>query len=218
MIRMKRTIRAVAVWLVIALIPLPAAADEDVVIMRNGDRLTGELKSLERGKLRFDTSATGTIPIEWDEVDFLSSGQNVQVETEAGVRYLGHLQRASDKQQVIVVTDEGPISLDASHVVLMTPIEEKGIERLDVDVTAGYSFAKASEVQQFHLGVDADFRTETRIFGLTMDAVTSDSADTEASQRQSLDLEYTRLWPNRWLTGGVVRLDRNGRPPVRLHR
>ena len=40
-----------------------AGADTDVVTMINGDRLTGEVKSLERGKLRFDSSATGTIPI-----------------------------------------------------------------------------------------------------------------------------------------------------------
>ena len=181
----------------------------DVVIMKNGDRLTGDVKSLERGKLRFDTDATGTIPIEWDEVDYLSSEQNIQVETEDGVRYLGRLTRAEDKSTVVVETAAGPVRLEAPRVVLMTPIEERGIERLDGDVTAGYSFAKASEVQQFQLGLDMDIRTETRIFGLSADAVTSDSADNESSQRHSLDLQYTRLRPNRWLTGGVVRLDRN---------
>ena len=206
---MKRWILPLGALILTLSLPSLAAASDDTVIMRNGDRLTGEVKSLERGKLRFDTAATGTIPIEWDEVDFLSSSQNIQVETEDGTRYLGQLTRAADKGRVIVETNSGATELDAALVVHMTPIEAAGIERVDGDITAGYNFAKASEVEQFQFGLEFDVRTETRIFGLSADAVTSDSADNESSQRQSLDLEYTRLWPNRWLSGAVVRLDRN---------
>ena len=206
---MNRSIRTIGALLLVFSLPVFAGDKTDVVIMKNGDRLTGDVKSLERGKLRFDTDATGTIPIEWDEVDYLSSDQNIQVETDAGVRYLGQLTRASDKSRVIVETSAGPVDLEAPNVVLMTPIEEKGIERLDGEITAGFNFAKASEVQQFQLGLDADFRTETRIFGLRVDSVISDSEDNESSQRQSLNLDYTRLRPNHWLTGAVLRLDRN---------
>lgn len=207
------SMRRIQVAAVVALIAssMPAIGGEktDVVIMDNGDRLTGEVKSLERGKLRFDTDATGTIPIEWDEVAYLSSSQNIQVETENGDRYLGHLLATGDERRIVVATGTGPSVLDTEHVVLMTPIEAEGIERLDGDITAGYSFAKASAVKQFQLGLDLDVRTETRIFGLAVDAVSSDSEDNESSQRQSLDLEYTRLRANRWLTGAVIRLDRN---------
>jgi hypothetical protein len=186
-----------------------AAEKTDVLFFSNGDRLTGEIKSLERGKLRFNTDATGTIAIEWDDVAFLSSDQNIQVETEAGVRHLGRLSLAADQVQLVVETDAGPVNLEMQQVVLMTPIEERGIDRLDGDVSVGYNFAKASEVQQFQFSADLDFRTETRIFALEADAVQSDSEDNDSSQRQSLDLTYTRLRENRWLTGAVIRLDRN---------
>ena len=62
-----------------------ASADNDVVFFHNGDRLTGEVKSLERGKFRFKTAATDTISIEWDDVAYLSSDQNIQVEWELNV-------------------------------------------------------------------------------------------------------------------------------------
>ena len=64
---------------------------------------------------------------------------------------------------VIVETQSGPIELESSHVVLMTPIEGRDVSRLDGDITAGYNFAKASEITQVHFGLDMDFRTETRI-------------------------------------------------------
>lgn len=203
-----KTVASVAALLAMAA-PMISLAATDVVMFANGDRLTGEVKSLERGILRFKTEATDTISIEWDEVAFLQSDQNIQVETEAGTRFLGHLTVALEEGRVIVETDSGPVDLHAARVVLMTPIEATRIDAIDGDITAGYNFAKASQVQQFQMGLDVNFRTEIREWSLAIDAVTSDSEDNESSQRATLDLNYTRFWPNRWITGAVIRLDRN---------
>ena len=83
--------RLASIALLATIIPLFASANTDVVVFDNGDRLTGEIKSLERGRLRFKTEATDTISIEWDNVAFLSSDQNIQIETYEGRRYLGRL-------------------------------------------------------------------------------------------------------------------------------
>lgn len=190
---------------------MPAVAGDktDVLIFANGDRLTGDVKSLERGMLRFNTDATGTISIEWDEVAFLSSNQNVQVETEDGSRYLGNLIAAGTERRIIVAAEPTPVEFDAEQVVVMTPIEDEDIERLDGAITAGYSFTKASSIERFSVGFDIKFRTEMRIFSGGIDAILTDSDGSDSSQRASADLAYTRLWPDRWLTGAVVRLDRN---------
>ena len=195
--------------LVFAATAAHAAPKTDVVVFNNGDRLTGEVKSLERGRLRFNSDATGTISIEWDDVAYLSSDQNIQVETDEGRRFLGHLTGGGQESVVIVETQSGPIELERAELVLMTPIEERGISRLDGDITAGYNFAKASEVTQVHFGLDMDYRTETRIFSLSADATTSDSATSDSSQRENLELQYRRLLKNRWLASGIVILNRN---------
>ena len=66
------TVALIASLISIAM-PAVAADATDIVIFDNGDRLTGEVKSLERGRLRFKTDATDTISIEWDNVAFLKS-------------------------------------------------------------------------------------------------------------------------------------------------
>jgi hypothetical protein len=190
-------------------LPVLVYAQTDVVIFANGDRLTGEIKSLERGRLRFKTAATDTIAIEWDDVAYLKSDQNIQLETENGDRYLGHLSVSSEQNHVVVETESGPVNLVASNIVIMNPIEEKGLDRFDGDVTAGYNFAKASKVEQAQFGLELEARTETRVIGLEVSSVRSDSQDNDSSQRHSLDLVYKRLWPNRWLSGAVLRLERN---------
>ena len=198
----------ILVWLVVAGSP-NAFAQTDVLSFYNGDRLTGEVKSLERGKLRFKTAATDTISIEWDEVAHLNSNQNIQVETDDGRRFLGHLSGSAEQNFVTVETDSGPVELEVQHVVLMTPIEERGISRLDGDITAGFNFTKASEIQQVLLGLDMDFRTETRILSVKADASLSDSQESESSQRQSFNLQYSRLRANHWLTTGLASAERN---------
>jgi hypothetical protein len=186
-----------------------AQAKTDVVVFSNGDRLTGEVKSLERGRLRFNTDATDTISIEWDNVAYLSSDQNIQVETIQGVRHLGQLAESEKRKTVIVQTDTGSVELGNIQIVKMSPIEDKGVDRFDGDITAGYNFAKADETTQVNLGVDINYRTEHRIASLDLDAVLTDSAENEANQRESLTLDTKRLLRNRWLWGANISLDRN---------
>ncbi len=186
-----------------------ADAKPDVVDFKNGDRLTGEVKSLERGHMRFKTDATDTISIEWDEVAYLSSNQNIQVETILGTRYLGHLARSEEKSNLVVMTDEGPIKLNNIQVVKMTPIEDKGLSRLDGDVTFGYNFAKADESTQMNVGVDMEMRSEIRILSLKFDATLTDSTSNEPNQRESLELDFKRLLRDRWFWSTDISFDRN---------
>ena len=72
-------------------IPASAAPKTDIVLFKNGDRLTGELLSLKRGRLNLNTHATGTIAIEWDKISGVISKQHIQIETGSGIRYFGTL-------------------------------------------------------------------------------------------------------------------------------
>ena len=72
--------------LILATLSLPtlAAPKTDIIVFNNGDKLTGEIKSMKRGRLNFNTDATGTISIEWAEIRHIESLQNIQVETNTG--------------------------------------------------------------------------------------------------------------------------------------
>jgi len=196
--------------------PAIAADATDIVIFVNGDRLTGEFKSLKRGRLRFKTAATDTVSIEWDNVAFLKSDQNIQVETENGARYFGHLSAATDEKRLVVEMSSGPVVLENAHVIKMTPIEGVRRDRIDGDVSAGYTFAKAKKVKTTNLSFDLNYRTESRIWALDFDTLVTDSSEDDkeddddgASENSSLALEYQRLLKNRWLAGGLVRFERN---------
>ena len=116
------TVALLSLWAVSA----NAAPKTDIVLFKNGDRLTGELISLKRGRLNLNTHATGTIGIEWDKVEGVISDQHIQVETGSGIRYFGTLTATEGEASVIVVTNTGPQSLDPNRVIVMSPIEGNG--------------------------------------------------------------------------------------------
>jgi len=187
----------------------PVMADTDVITMINGDTLTGEVKSLERGRLQFNTDATGTINIEWAYVANVSSDQNIQAETESGARYFGRLSQAEEAGKLVIETSRGPAALDHDRIVKMTPIDQESLSDIDLSVSAGYNFTNANSVKQFNIGADAAYRTRIRILSANFSSIVSDSKDSDTSQRQTLGFSNTHLRQNRWLTNANLNFDRN---------
>ena len=113
----------VAITLFLGLLPASAsAAKTDVVVLVNGNAVTGEVKSLEFGSLRYSTDSMGTVSIDWEDILSVSSEQDLQIELSDGTRYYGKLLPAGEPHHVRVVTaSEAPaccISLRRKSSVL----------------------------------------------------------------------------------------------------
>jgi len=186
-----------------------ATAGTDVVEFINGDRLTGEAKSLDRGRLKFDTEPTGVIYIEWEKVAFLKTSDSLQVETENGDRFFGPIQRSENAYETLVETSQGAQKIRNGRVVSIDQIDAAGFSNIDLSASVGYNFTKASDVTQFNVGAEASYRTRIRELHASFSSFISDSTGNDASQRQALNLNYTRLRANRWLNDGGVSFDRN---------
>ena len=64
----------------------------DIIELNNGDKITCEIKELERGKLRCSTDAMGTVYIEWERIVNITTDKTLEVETSQGQRYFGSLE------------------------------------------------------------------------------------------------------------------------------
>jgi hypothetical protein len=201
---MRSVLTLLTVFLQVAL----HAVDTDVVTFANGNMLIGEIKLLDRGKLHFETEATGVVQIEWDKVTSLLSDQNLQLETFRGNRHIGSLKKEDSSGTLLVSNTKRSAELPLDDVVYMRPIEIKTKDRFDVYIRLGATYDKASEVAQFNLGLDLAYLTEKREFNLELDSFVTDNND-ETTQRQDLELNYRALRKNRWFSGGLFKLQKN---------
>lgn len=201
--------RWVLVWLV--LITPAYAAKTDVVILVNGDAVTGEVKSLDFGSLRYSTDSMGTVQIDWEDVVSLSSKHSLQIELVDGARHFGTVRPGDQEYQLRVVTPSGQVDVSMERIVRMTPIEadEPLWERIEGSLSFGLNTQKASEVTTLNLAFDGSYRALNYLASLTANSAITDQPNAETSARQNVALNYQRFRPSRWFTGWLASWEKN---------
>src|SRR5262249_26278655 len=98
------------------------AQGKDVVEVTNGDRFTGDVGRLERGRLAFREPSAGTISINWANVVSLTSTQTLEVQLARAARYIGSISTTA-AGQIVVQTAAGPSPpIDKKDIVGILPI------------------------------------------------------------------------------------------------
>ena len=68
-----------------------AAVKVDVIVLGNGTRIVGELRSMSRGRLELKTDDMGTLQIEWGNVVQVTAPEYFEVEEMSGRLRFGAL-------------------------------------------------------------------------------------------------------------------------------
>jgi putative salt-induced outer membrane protein YdiY len=178
------------------------AAKTDAVLLVNGNTITGEIKSLDFGALRYSTDSMGTVSIDWEDIVSITTKQTLQVEISDGNRYFGTLDSAEDRFQIKVRTSMGEVDLHTSQIVRMVPIdaEESFWERLDGSFALGFDAEKSSDVTTLRTTADVAYRTRKYLVGLQATLNNTTQAEDETRNRTNIRGNYQRFRGNRWFT------------------
>jgi len=188
-----------------------AAAKEktDVVEFKGGNRLVGELKHLDRGKLYFKTDATETISIDWAEVTALITKQDLRVILRNGFRHYGALVAAASPGMLAVSSAGEIIEVPLLDTTNVDPMEHTIWDRLDIDVSTGYSFTKATEVTQFNFDSEIRYETADRLRELDLSTQSTSSTEAKQSVRNTATYETMKLHDDLWVTGWIAGFEQN---------
>lgn len=213
---MKRTpvgLSTLLAMFLMAVMPLAAvvAPRTDVVVLVNGDAVTGEIRSLEFGELRYSTESMGTVNVEWEEIVSLRSSQSLQVEVTSGTRYFGNLLLTDSRGTVGVGHGDNVREIDLSHIVRITPIEtdEKIWHRLEGSVKFGFDTDKASEVTSGYLNANVRYRALSYLLGLDISSSFTDQPGAPTTENRSLGINYQRFRSSRWFTDWFASTEKN---------
>ncbi len=201
-----------SVFLLIFVSPLFARNKTDVLIMRNGDRMTCEVKGLSGGVLyvSFDY-IDGTASVDWSKVDRLESTQLFVVKTTSGIVYTGTLttpERPEDRPVTIAVVENPeskPALIKRSEIVDMVATSDRFWERFSGDITFGTIYSKGNSSTQFNLSSNEEYVRERWNAAAGFSSSLSSSAGVSASARNSLTLVGQHLLPPKnWFYEGIA--------------
>jgi hypothetical protein len=202
-------IAVIALAIFAALLPgteTVAAPKTDVIVLINGDHITGEIKSLERGMLSYSTDFVGTINVEWDKVAQLRSDQLLEVELLDGTRTVGRAAELDERGTMRLLPSNGsPVrSVPLDSTMRIAALDEGRIrDRMDGYISFGWSAAAANDVSQVSLNAGLTYRDEVRLWDFTYEGSRSETETSAPSQSQTLAIEQLRFLRDEWFwTGG----------------
>lgn len=191
--------------------------------MTNGDRLTCEIKRLERG-LIYVTFAyvDGAVALEWAQVARVESKQLFQVQIEDGSIYEGALRsmEASGTKPVAIQVLESPQTaqrIEPKQVVEIQQTETSLWQRISGNVDTGLMFNKGNNTTQYNLGAGLRFRQELWSGTANISSVLSESTGAPKSTRNQAQLQGLRLMNGRrWFYSGDLAFLQSSQQGIRL--
>jgi putative salt-induced outer membrane protein YdiY len=206
------TIRAIILCCVfLCSMPLLAKENTDVIVMKNGDRFTGEIKRLGAGVLSVSLNyVDGTIAVQWSQVARLESNRLFLIQTESGVVYTGkvssfgasndppiRIEIAAAPSEEVVVARPKIIKLDQTSVGFW--------HGFDGAVNTGVLYSKGNESVQYNLGSQVAYNRERWSSSLNLNSSFASSSGSNITTRNQTDLKTFKLlrW-NNWFSGGTA--------------
>ena len=197
--------------LLMLLLTADAAAQPktDVVTLANGDRITGEVKGLDRGRLEFSTDDAGRLYLEWDKLVSVVADRQFEVVTRDGRRFLGSLRPAA-RGSVSIAIGNTIVALTMPEVTIIRPIGTGFWRKLDGSFDAGFSYTRSSGVAQLNADSDTVFRQPASQTRLTASiTLTEKDEDPGRDDRGTIEASYLRYPWREWFILGMTRFENN---------
>ena len=182
---------------------------DDVVVLKNGDRLTGEIKGLQSGELRFKSDYMAeAVRLDWSRVERLESKSTFMIWLVDGklvTDVIRLLPSNSDEIANFVIGNTG-ITVHQLDVIRITPADRHFWKRLEGSIDFGFSFTSGNDQYQTNLAATTTYRTGDHSFTASIDSSFSGQTEGDSLRRNQFSFDYRKQLSRRWYVGGLFDL------------
>jgi putative salt-induced outer membrane protein YdiY len=196
---MKHYVKSIFVFLF--LLPLLSgitAADE--VHLKNGDRLTGEVKSLEENKLVLTTSYAEEITITWSEVAALRTDKPIKVIlTDESV--LEGISQQGEEEEMNLLTEkiEGGVSFHLADVKSINPKPPEPAVKINSRANVGIDVKKGNtDTETYHFDGIFVARTEKNRYRAAFETNNEKSSGVDTVDNWLGSINYDHFLSEKW--------------------
>jgi hypothetical protein len=190
-------------------LPLLARESTDVLVMKNGDHLTCEIKGLNSGVLYVGLPyVIQTLSVDWSQVAHLESKQLFLVRTEDGAVYRGIINSAKAAGQPIEIqmaeAPEKKVVLESARIVGISETSKKFFQRFTGGASFGTIYTKGNQTTQYSISGLAAYPRDRWGAQAGLSSNLSVARGTSASTRNQLNFAGMHLLPwNNYFYGGL---------------
>jgi putative salt-induced outer membrane protein YdiY len=201
--------------------PADARRKDDLVVMKNGDRFTGEIKKLDHGILYFKSSyMLESVQLDWAQVDKLQSKDQFFVALQNGKRYTGGIEKVGGTESQIPIvrldTEGRAIEINQADVVSIQQSEGSLWSQLNGSIDYGLSYSSGNSALSSSLGAGVEYQRTKSYVGIATSSQFSRQSSGPSTNRYTLDGQYFRSLSLRWFYGGLLDLLKSDQQDLNL--
>jgi putative salt-induced outer membrane protein YdiY len=181
----------------------------DVVVAFNGDRLTGEIKSLAYGRLALETDYMGTVQIEWPDVQRLESPQEFLVEDTEGNLHYGRIEGDPESGFLVVAGSSGGYRVAMTRVARLSQSEDRLLDRVHGSFSLGFDYTKSSDITVLSGAFNTNYRGPHSSWSLGVEMNSTRDPEQGTIDRDAIRYSYRWLQPGARFWAGLTSLERN---------
>ena len=200
---MKRYAKSTLIFLfLIALLSGTTAADE--VHLKNGDRFTGEVKSLEEDKLVLVTSYAGEITITWSDVTALRTDKPIKVVLTDESVVEGTSQPGEEKEMSLLTEKiEGGVSFRLADVKSINPKPPEPALKISARANVGIDVKKGNtDTETYHFDGSFVARTEKNRYRAAFETDNEKSSGADTVDNWLGSINYDHFLTEKWFLYG----------------
>ncbi len=177
----------------------------DVVYMQNGDRITGEIKSLDKGSLSVKPNyVSSSIVLDWTKVDHLESSQTFLVVDPHGNSYVGTFGTSAEKNTLHILGPDGA-TLPHNSVIEISEIGSTFVKRMRGNIDAGLSSTASNQQSDLSIQTGLTYQSEKQIYSFSSSsqfATQQNAQDTNETTVKSA--VFHQIKNSNWYAGAIA--------------
>ena len=190
---------------------ISAKNTDDVVVLKNGDHLTGEIKGLQRGELRIKADYMAeAVRLDWTRIERLESKSTFIISLVDGKLFTNVMRllpsNSNEISNFVIGGAAGELRVPQLDVIRIIPAEPGFWRRLEGSIDFGLSFTSGNDQYQTEFTATTTYRTGNNSFTAAIDSAFSGQPEGDSTTRKQFSFDYRKQLTPRYFVGGLFDL------------
>jgi len=144
-------------------------SQKDTLVMKSNEKVMGEIKQFDNGVIQIETAFSDKdFQVEYDKVIYIHTTRHFLIITTKGDRFYGSIKSERNDSSKVVIEEKsgGEVIVNLKDIVFFQEIEDSFWQRLDVELSVGYTLTKANNSNQFSGNFDLGYLSEKTKYNL----------------------------------------------------
>ncbi len=176
-----------------------ANATNDSLVFKNGNIMLGEIKSMDRGVLIFETDYSDKdFNIEWKGIGEIYSDNFFLISVSDGYRYNGSFYSIDTSGTIIINGEDGLTQTRLVDIVFIKSLDQDFWSRVSASIDLGFNITKANNLRQFNTRANLGYLADRWSVDGSVSSLLSAQDEVESIKRTDGNGTYTLFLSKDW--------------------